>query len=73
MVFIGETEDNRLVLFGNDNGGYFYIEFTKNIESPRIERKNINKETLLSLLEKNLDRYCQKGLNIVFEKMSESD
>ncbi len=73
MVFIGETKDNRLVLFGINNGGYFYIEFTRDIESPRIERQNINKETLLSLLEKNLDRYCQKGLNIVFEKMSESD
>ncbi len=73
MVFIGETEDNRLVLFGNSSGGYFYIEFTRNIETPKIERQNINKETLLYLLEKNLNRYCQKGLNIVFEKMSESD
>ncbi len=73
MVFIGETEDNRLVLFGINNGSYFYIEFTRDIESPKIERQNINKETLLSLLEKNLDRYCQKGLNIVFEKMSESE
>jgi hypothetical protein len=73
MVFIGETKDSRLVLFGKNNGGYFYIEFTRDIESPRIEKQNINKETLLSLLEKNLDRYCQKGLNIVFEKMSGSD
>jgi len=72
MVFIAETKDNRLVIFGNNEKGYFYIEFTGNIEAPRIEKQNLSREVLLGLLEKNLDRYSQKGLNVVFERMSES-
>ncbi len=73
MVFIGETKDNRLVIFGNSKEGYFYIEFTKSIEVPKIEKRNLSREVLLGLLEKNLDKYSQKGLNVVFEKMLESD
>ncbi|CUU02381.1 hypothetical protein JGI1_00474 [Candidatus Thermokryptus mobilis] len=72
MVFIGETVNNRLVIFGNEKEKYFYIEFTGNLESPKIEKYNLNKEVLLALLERNLDKYSQKGLNIVFEKMDES-
>jgi hypothetical protein len=72
MVFIGETVNNRLVIFGNEKEKYFYTEFTGNLESPKIEKYNLNKEVLLALLERNLDRYSQKGLNIVFEKMDES-
>ena len=73
MIFIAETKDNRLVIFGNEGKKYFYIEFTENIENPKIEKFNLEQKALLELLEKNLDSYCQKGLNIVFEKMFESD
>ncbi len=73
MTYIAETKDNRLVIFGNSGKKYFYIEFTESIETPKIERFDLEREDLLELLERNLDRYCQKGLNVVFEKMSESD
>ncbi|MCS7229943.1 MAG: hypothetical protein RMJ81_06375 [Candidatus Kryptonium sp.] len=73
MTFIGETKDNRLVIFGNKGESYFYIEFTGVLENPKVEKVNLNREDLLKLLEKNLDRYSQKGLNIIFEKMMDSD
>ncbi|CUU08054.1 hypothetical protein JGI2_01612 [Candidatus Kryptobacter tengchongensis] len=73
MTFIAETKDSRLVIFGNEKGKYFYIEFTGNLEVPKVEKFNLEREVLLGLLEKNLDRYSQKGLNVVFEKMMESD
>ncbi|CUT00453.1 hypothetical protein [Candidatus Chrysopegis kryptomonas] len=73
MVFVAETEDNRLVIFGNKEEGYFYIEFTGNVETPRIEKYKLTREVLLGLLERKLDRYSKKGLNVVFERMAESD
>ncbi len=74
MVFVAETEDNRLVIFGNKKEeGYFYIEFTGNVETPRVEKYKLTREVLIELLERKLDRYSRKGLNVVFEKMSELD
>ena len=69
MMFVGESKNGRPIIFGYDGNNYFYIEFTGSIEIPKIEKKNLSREVLISLLEKNLDNYSKKGLNVVMEKI----
>lgn len=72
MIFVGETSDKRLVLFGREDGEYFYREFFKNIENPVREMHGLKIHTLILFLENSLDEYSKKGLNLVLEKLQET-